>query len=421
MTGASLPRLLQGVGERQMSTLSEHLAVHGPLPEVRKRERDHLIELIERAGLTGHGGAAFPTARKLRAVAARRGSKIVVANGTEGEPASKKDRVLCREAPHLVLDGAALAAAAVGAREAIIAVCERDLRSYDRLSHALAERGPGGSRFKIAATPYGYLSGQESALISLLNGGEAKPTFAARPSERGVNGRPTLVQNVETLAHIALIARHGSEWFRALGTERSPGSALVTISGAVARPGVYEVDHGTAIESLRTTAGLDAGLQGVLVGGYFGSWLAPSELPDARLSAEHLRPYGASLGAGVIVALGNQACAVSECRRVADFFAAESAGQCGPCVHGLGAIADTVQQLATGTADREAPLRLERWAAELPRRGACAHPDGASRFVASSLRVFEAEFRDHARHGACERCAAAPVLPTAAGALTRAA
>jgi NADH:ubiquinone oxidoreductase subunit F (NADH-binding) len=405
---STLPRLLSGVGEREMETLAEHAAVHGPLADIRRRDAGKLIDLVEQAGLLGHGGAAFPAARKMRAVAARRGSKVVVANGTEGEPASKKDRVLCRKAPHLVLDGAALAATAVGAREAIVAICEHDVRSLESLSRALAERRAAGlknqPRFQVFATPHGYLSGQESALMSLLNGGEAKPTYGSRPFERGVGGHPTLVQNVETLAHMALIARHGAEWFRGLGTERSPGSALVTISGAVTRPGVYEIALGTALDELVANAGLAGGLQAVLVGGYFGSWLAPSELDAARLSTEHLQRFGASLGAGVIVALGAGACAVAETSRVADYLAAESAGQCGPCVNGLGAIAETVQELANGTADRDAALRLERWTRELPRRGACAHPDGASRFVASALRVFSAEFRDHALHGPCERC-----------------
>jgi NADH:ubiquinone oxidoreductase subunit F (NADH-binding) len=145
---------------------------------------------------------------------------------------------------------------------------------------------------------------------------------------------------------------------------------------------------------------------------------APSEVAVTRLSTENLREYGASFGAGVIVALGRHACAVAETSRVADYFAVESAGQCGPCVNGLGAIADTVRQVANGTADRVAAGLLKRWTAELPRRGACAHPDGAARFVASSLRVFATEFHDHARHGRCERCAHAPILPTPARAVS---
>jgi NADH:ubiquinone oxidoreductase subunit F (NADH-binding) len=407
----TLPRLLKGIGES--SSLPAHLHVHGPLPEARRRDRASLIDLVDRSGLRGYGGAAFPTARKLQAVASRRGSKVLVANGTEGEPASKKDRVLLREAPHLVLDGIEVAAQAVGARDAIVAISERDDRSYAALNEALDER-PMSVSLEIFCAPECYLAGQESALINLLNGGEAKPSFGTRPYERGVARRPTLVQNVETLAHVALIARHGPDWFRAIGTGADPGSALVTIGGAVARAGVYEIAHGTQLLELLELAGGEPQLRAVLVGGYFGTWLAASELDDARLSSDDLSRLGAALGAGVIFALGAEGCAVAETSRIADYFAAESAGQCGPCVNGLGAIADTVQQVATGTADRDATRRLARWSTQLRRRGACAHPDGAARFVASSLRVFADEFQDHARHGACERCADAPVLPVPA-------
>jgi NADH:ubiquinone oxidoreductase subunit F (NADH-binding) len=410
-----LPRLLEGIGERPMATLEAHLDVHGPLPDLHGRDREWIVEMVERAGLRGHGGAAFPTGRKLRAVAARRGSKVVIANGTEGEPASKKDRVLLREAPHLVLDGAALAARAVRARRAIIAVSEPDQRSFESLEWALEQRDAATLRdqpkFELASVPDRYVAGHEAALVNLLNTGDPRPTYGARPFDRGVDGRPTLVQNVETLAHLALIARHGPDWFRELGTDTDPGSALVTVSGAVARPGVYEIGHGLPLTDLIATAAADDQLHAVLIGGYFGTWLTMEETDRALLSTTELSRYGAALGAGVVIALGAEACPVAECGRIADYFAAESAGQCGPCVHGLRAIASTVQRVATGTAEPRAHVDLERWATELPRRGACAHPDGAARFISSALRVFDAEFRNHARRGPCERCAARPVLP----------
>ncbi len=214
-----LPRLLAGIGERSMVALEQHLDVHGPLPDLRRRPPEELLKLVESAGLRGHGGASFPMARKLRAVAARRGRPIVVANGSEGEPASKKDRALLRELPHLVLDGAAVAARALGARDAIVAVSKEDERSLRSLHRALRDRVAwrltGDPHFELFELEPGYVSGQETALVSALNGGPAKPTFTPpRPLERGVRGRPTLIQNVETLAHLALIARHGAAWFR---------------------------------------------------------------------------------------------------------------------------------------------------------------------------------------------------------------
>ena len=411
-----LPRLLAGIGERSMVALDRHLDVHGPPPDVRRWPPEELIKIVETAGLRGHGGAAFPMARKLRAVASRRGRSIVVANGSEGEPASKKDRALLRELPHLVLDGAAVAARAIGARDAIVVASGEDDRSMRSLHQALDDREAvgfdGDPRFTLFEIEPCYIAGQETAVVSALNGGPAKPTFAPPlPFERGVRGRPTLVQNVETLAHLALIARHGAGWFRELGTSRDPGSALLTVSGAVAAPGVYEIEHGMPLSELLVAAGVREPPAAVLVGGYFGTWLPADVVSEVRLAGEHLSEYGATLGAGVIAVLGADACPVAETTRIADWFAAESAGQCGPCVNGLDAIAATVHQLATGTASRSAWSDLERWGRDLRRRGACQHPDGAIRFITSALRVFEPELRDHARRGPCERCAGRPLLP----------
>ena len=410
-----LPRLLSGVGERSMVALEEQVAVHGPLPDLREMAPEQLIETVESAGLRGHGGASFPVGRKMRAVASRRRMAVVVANGAEGEPASKKDRVLLRETPHLVLDGAAVAARAVGARSAIVAVASDDERGLRSLDTALRERRDARLRtdpkFELFEIEPCYLAGQESALVAALNGGSAKPTFGPRPFERGVRRRPTLVQNVETLAHVGLIVRHGAAWFRELGTAGNPGSALVTVSGEVASPGVYEIDHGMPLAELLDSARVRSPLAAVLVGGYFGTWLPAGVVSEVRLASESLADYGATLGAGVIVALGPDACPVAETSTVAEFFAAESAGQCGPCVHGLGAIASTVHQLATGTAGRTALGDLDRWTRDLHRRGVCQHPDGAVRFITSALRTFEPEFRDHARRGPCDRCARPAVLP----------
>ena len=419
---AALPRLLLGAGPRPLTSLSDHDRAYGPLPDLRSQSPRALIELAERSGLRGHGGASFPVARKLGAVASRRGAKIVVGNGTEGEPASAKDRLLLGSVPHLVLDGAAVAARAVGADDAIIAFAEGDDRAAESLELALAARAEGGRhrsrrddpRIELVPVPDRFVSGQETALVNFLNGGEAKPTFGSRPFESGVRRAPTLVQNVETLAHLALIARHGPKWFRAVGTAEDPGSALITISGAVDRPGVYEVEHGVPLAEMLRTAGVTEPLQAVLFGGYFGSWLPTSEIPALTLSPRGLAAAGASFGAGIVVALGRSSCAVAECSRVADYLAVESAGQCGPCVHGLGAFADTFQRLATGTASRDAWRDLTRWGREVPGRGACQYPDGAVRFLTSALRVFADEFADHARHGACDRCRAEPALPTPA-------
>ena len=286
---APLPRLLRGVGREPIVSLQRHLDLHGPLRS--DVSADVLITEIEQSGLRGHGGAGFPTGRKLRTVAGGRGSKTVVINGTEGEPASKKDRAMLREAPHLVLDGAAVAARAVGAGVAYIAHCESDVRGAASLEAAIDERAGlrGDPEFVRFEAPELFLSGQETALINLINGGACTPTFDRRPFERGVRGRPTLVQNAETTAHLALIARHGARWFRQLGPESDPGSALLTVSGAVEAPGVYEIEHGTSLESMLETVRVREPLRAVLIGGYFGSWL-----PVGRVGSTDLSPTRAA-------------------------------------------------------------------------------------------------------------------------------
>lgn len=403
---SALPRLLAGTDEHAMSDLSAHVAVHGPLPGA--TSGPELMELVERAGLRGRGGAAFPTAVKLRAVAARRGRRVVVANATEGEPLSKKDRTLLRVAPHLAIDGTQIAARAIGARRCIIAISETDARGRAAIERALTQRaGQDPISCQIVVTPDRFLAGQESALVNLLNGGPGLPTFGPRPFERGVQGAPTLVQNVETFAHLALIARHGSDWFRGLGPANDPGSALTTVAGAVSTPGVYEIEHGMAVSELLALAGADAPAA-ILVGGYFGTWLAPEAASDTRLSGAGRTGV---LGAGVVFALPRSACPVAETARVAEYFAAQSAGQCGPCVHGLAAIAHTVTDVAAGVASPSELADLHRWCGDLPGRGACRHPDGAVRLLASALRVFADDFADHVRHGRCPRCLHPPVLP----------
>jgi NADH:ubiquinone oxidoreductase subunit F (NADH-binding) len=242
-TDLALPRLLTGVSFRRMAQLERHLEVHGPMPA--DLSASALVELADRARLRGRGGAGFPAGTKMAAVRASRGRPIVVANGCESEPMSQKDALLLNELPHLVLDGAALAAHAVGAQQVIVAYEGPNSDSRTSLEHALKQRRAAGTdsvRFELFAAAERFLTGQETSLVSQINGGLPRPSFIPpRPTERGVRRRPTLIQNVETLAHLALIARRGADWYRELGTEAEPGSTLVTVVGAVNAPGVYEI------------------------------------------------------------------------------------------------------------------------------------------------------------------------------------
>jgi NADH:ubiquinone oxidoreductase subunit F (NADH-binding) len=403
----ALPRLLAGLEESHWPmTQAEHERVHGPLPEF---DSGHLIEMVELSGLRGRGGADFPMATKLRAVASGRRPAAVVVNGSETEPASGKDTLLLERLPHLVLDGAILSAETVGAGEVVVKVGEHAAIAIESLQAAIALRSTREVEITLAVGPSGYVTGEESAVIHFLNRGVAKPTLVPpRPFERGLRGRPTLVQNPETLAQLALVARHGPDWYRQLGTHADPGSALVTISGAVRLPGVYELAFGTSMHDLIEAAGGPSEpLQALLIGGYFGTWMpAHPGGPGLRLrlAREELHSVGCSLGAGVVIALGESACGLHETARIVSYLADQSAGQCGPCVHGLAAIAGSFADLVDGVANHNERKRLQRWCNEIRGRGACHHPNGAIRLLESAFQVFGQELGEH--HA--RRCRARP-------------
>jgi NADH:ubiquinone oxidoreductase subunit F (NADH-binding) len=346
----------------------------------------------------------------------RPSGRTVVVNAVEGEPASLKDRTLIGSVPHLVLDGATLAARAVSAREVVLCVSERSVETVDDALRAIEERRALRERVnvRVVAVPDGYVGGQESALVHFLNGGPARPTFTPPMIfEAGVSGRPTLLSNAETFAHIALIARHGGDWFRELGTPEHPGSALVTLSGPVPGQGVYEIEHGASLASLIDAAGgLEEAMRAVLVGGYAGTWIDAAHLATLTLDDIGLGAHGASTGAGVIVLLGGRSCPVAETVRVAEWLARASARQCGPCEHGLTAVAHGLRAWAGGAvAAAEGGAGQQALAAVIRGRGACRHPDGTLRFVSSALDVFAAELAEHGAEGPCEACGLPSALP----------
>jgi NADH:ubiquinone oxidoreductase subunit F (NADH-binding) len=383
-----VPRLPAGMHAGRAVPLHEHVARHGAL-ELRRAPA--LAGLLEASGLQGRGGAGFPVARKLRAVAERRGKPVVLVNAAEGEPLSGKDKALLRHVPHLVLDGAVALAAELGTTDVVIAVARGAKAEAAALGAAIGERRAqridGRIVVRIAAVPDRFVAGEETALVQHLNGGPALPTLTPpRPFERGVDGRPTLIQNAETVAHVALIARFGPDWFRQLGTRAEPGSSLFTVSGSVLRPGVHEVEIGTPLRELIALAGgVTKPPQAFLIGGYFGTWFAAAEAASLTLDDACLAPRGGGLGARAIFVLPAGTSGLAETARIARYLADESAGQCGPCVHGLAAIAGALEATARGHDQRD---RIVRWSSQVTGRGACRHPDGATRFVASALEVF---------------------------------
>lgn len=418
----ALPGLLDGAPH-----LPRHVATYGPLPDL---SGDAVLDAVGRAGLTGRGGAGFPTERKLRAVAAAaargpgtrrgggRGEPVVVANGCEGEPASGKDRTLLSRSPHLVLDGIALSARAVGARTAYLCLHDDEPAARQAVAQALAQREAARMdevRITVIDVPARYVSSEESALVNLIDGGPALPRFTPpRPFERGVGGRPTLINNVETLAQLALICRRGPDWFRCAGTPEAPGTTLVTLGGALAIPEVREVPLGVTVADLVARAGGETEpVAAFLVGGYFGSWLAAAEAAHTRVTPRGLAAVGASLGAGVFVAFPQRACGLAETARITRYLAGQSAGQCGPCINGLPALATALEALAYRD-DRRAVDYINRMIGFVAGRGACHLPDGATRLISSALNVFANDVRVHTRSGPCAGTRQPALLPTAA-------
>ncbi|MFJ6940307.1 NADH-ubiquinone oxidoreductase-F iron-sulfur binding region domain-containing protein [Streptomyces sp. NPDC101132] len=390
------PRLLAGLDAAPRLDRVGHLTQHGSLPHHRP---DELVALAENTDLRGRGGAGFPFARKLQAVlrsaAARDGRTAVVVNGSEGEPSCLKDTALLLRVPHLVLDGAMLAADALGAEQVVIGVTRNDVEASVR--EAIAERGPTGGRLRVGRLPERFVTGEGSAMVRGLSGGPALPSGQrVRTSERGLSGLPTLLSNTETFAQLAVAARLGALEYRAAGLPAEPGTTLLTVGGRT----VVETPTGVPLPYVLQLCGSDPG-QGVLVGGYHGMWLTPRTARAALVSRQSLASFDAVLGAGAVLPLPEDTCPAGEVARVARWMADESAGQCGPCVRGLPALADVLEAAVGG--DRRALEDVEARMRAVRRRGACSHPDGTARFVASALAVFPDEFHDHARGPGCGR------------------
>jgi NADH:ubiquinone oxidoreductase subunit F (NADH-binding) len=414
--GAALPRLFAGpaAGPDPHSALADHLRVHGPVPAHWDPAR--VLGEVTASGLAGRGGARFPAGRKLAAVrAAPGGPAVIVGNGAEGEPASRKDTAILWHAPHLVLDGLQIAAAVGGADTVVLALHAGRPGLRRHLDAAIAARQAAGLDrlpVRVRETPPRFLAGEETALTGFLDGGPAVPAFKRyRVFERGVGGRPTLVQNVETLAHLALIARHGAGWFRAAGTGAEPGTLLCTATQADGSTRVVETQAGVPIGDLLRLGG---DVQAVLAGGYHGGWVTESEARSLRFSDADLRPAGAFTGAGVLAALPAGACGLTETANVARYLALESAGQCGPCLNGLPRVAAALTALARPAPAPADLANVQRWAGLLGGRGACHHPDGTVRFVGTALRVFAAEIAAHARGQCRAQRPAAAFLPVPA-------
>ena len=403
-----LPRLTAGMdlGVRLDHTM--HLSVHGDIPQL---TLDQLTDLAAQIDVRGRGGAGFPFHRKLRAVTqsaiARKSPTAVVVNGSEGEPACQKDTVLLARAPHLVLDGALLAAEALGAEQVVVGVTRASLEESVR--QAMAERGlsdrRGRRRASVFRMPERFVSGEATALLRAIDGGPPLPPgVKVRSAERGLGGLPTLVSNAETFAQMAVAARLGAEYYASTGTPEEPGTVLLTLGGSVPQRTVLETPTGVPLAHILESIGSGIG-QGVLVGGYHGAWLDPTSASLASISRASMSAHRATLGAGAVLPLTYDTCPLGETLLVAQWLAAETAGQCGPCRLGLPALAASLAEVLSG-GGQAALEQLRQQAGLVKGRGACKHPDGSARFVLSAISTFTDDLTAHVLGSGCGR----PVL-----------
>ena len=396
-------RLTAGLDRMPRLDLEAHRDIFGPLPRLSAEE---LISVTEQVDLRGQGGAAFPFARKLRAVMqaaeANDCAPVVVVNATEGEPGSVKDKMLMVRSPYLILSGAALVAEALGAEEIVVGVAGNELANRSVEAAIAAE--PGLRKMaRVVQLPERFISGESGALVRGINGKRpVPPGTKTLASDFGVGDLPTLLSNAATFAQLAVLALLGPERFAAVGTPEEPGTVLLSVGGSAAYPAIVEVPTGVPLAAVLDICQAPAG-DGVLVGGYHGMWLPAETAYVVPVSREGLAAVGGTLGAGVVLPLGDGTCPLGEASRIASYLAGESAGQCGPCKLGVPAIARALAALVDGSGGIEALDLARRSAAGVAGRGACSHPDGVTRFVLSALEVFTEDLAAHVFHSSCGR------------------
>ncbi|BAS29233.1 NADH-ubiquinone oxidoreductase-F iron-sulfur binding region domain-containing protein [Limnochorda pilosa] len=377
---------------------------------------DRVVAEIEAAGLRGRGGAAFPTATKWRAAAEGAPPRYVVVNGGEDEPGSRKDRFLMENHPHRVIEGALIAARAVGASKVFFYVNRTFTASLRPLWGALEDAGAAGLLGDVEAAvveaPPEYVAGEETAALEVIEGRPARPRRKPPyPVQAGLWGRPTVVNNVETLAQAAAIVHQGAERVRRLGTAASPGTLLLSVGGGVNRPGVFEVPFGTplraVVEDLAGGVWGGRSVKAILPGGPSAGYL-PGTALDTPIDYDALAQAGSWVGCGAIRVVPRGMCMVEELLRLAPFFAEESCGQCGTCLQGTRRILELLENLRLGIRGEHALDLLRRLGTRLPGTGLCGLVGAGAAPVASAIRWFPDDFLHHARYGVCPQLGPVP-------------
>jgi NADH-quinone oxidoreductase subunit F len=378
-----------------------------------------VIETIKRSGLRGRGGAGFPTGKKWEMVATHRElERYLACNAGEHEPGTYKDRLLLRLNPHQLLEGIAIAAFAVGAKEshlfmngafteeiALVRQAIADAQKHGLLGHNIL--GTGFScDIQIFLGPDTYVAGEETAMLEFMQGREAKPKHKPPyyPTVYGLYGKPTVVNNVETLSNVPHIVSNGADWFRSFGTKTCPGTMLFSLSGDINRPGVYELPLGISLRKLieEFGGGIKDGrtLKAVYPGGPSHAFLTPKDI-DVSMDFDSLKAIGSGLGSAGVIVLDDTNCMVEQTMKFCNFFRDESCGQCPPCKMGTHYLHQILEKIEKGHGKPEDLRSLQQLSGFVKGRGDCTVITGAAVAVECSLRHFPEEFESHIKAHRC--------------------
>jgi NADH-quinone oxidoreductase subunit F len=386
-----------------------------------------VTDLVKRSGLRGRGGAGFPAGLKWSFVPKDSYPRYLVCNADEGEPGTCKDRVLMEQDPHLVVEGVAIACYAIEAHVGFVYVRGEFELSAGRLEEAIAEaraksylgRNILGSGYDLDIVVHrgagAYICGEETALLTSLEGERGNPRLKPPfPATEGLYRKPTVINNVETLANLPLIVERGPEWYTSMGTEKSPGVKLFALSGHVKRPGIYELPLGTPLRTLIEECGggtLDGRPIKAVIPGGSSSPMLPADKVDTPLDYESIAGAGSMLGSGAVIVIGQGTCMVSVARRLVEFYAHEDCGQCIPGREGIAWMARILERIEAGHGREEDVDLLLDICNGLGGRSLCPLGDAAVGPVRSSIQHFRDDYLAHIHTGRCVE----PVTVTMAG------
>ncbi|MGH2830908.1 MAG: NADH-quinone oxidoreductase subunit NuoF [Actinomycetota bacterium] len=377
-----------------------------------------VTELIKTSGLRGRGGAGFPTGVKWGFVDRTQTPTYLVCNADEGEPGTFKDRELMERDPHQVIEGMAIAAYAIGCTQMYIYVRGEFAYAARQIERAGAEayergllgRGIAGSDYSLDMIVHrgagAYICGEETALLESLEGRRGQPRLRPPfPAQEGLYGRPTVINNVETLACVPHIVVRGAEWFRGVGTEKSAGPKIFSISGDVERPGNYEVPFGTPARALieECAGGVWGGkkLKAWTPGGSSSTPIFGPDKLDTNMDWESVMAAGSLLGTGAIMVFAEDACILRAMTRFTRFYAHESCGKCTPCREGTFWLEQMFERLEAGGGRDEDLAIMMDVQSNIGGRSFCALGDFATAPVISSIKIFESEAREHIKRKGC--------------------